>query len=375
MEHNGPLHVVCVAGARPNFPKLKPLNDALESQGVRTTLVHTGQHYDAMLSDVFFDELGIREPDYALKVGSGTHGTQTAAVMVAFEPLVAALHPDIVLVVGDVNSTVACALVGAKAGCLVAHVEAGQRSRDWAMPEEVNRVVVDRLSDYLLASSPDACQNLTAEGYRDDQIYLVGNVMIDTLFANRDRATERLPALRASLGIADERFALATLHRPSNVDDPAKLEELMGALEAIAESVPVLFPAHPRTAARLKDRIAPHGDLRMVEPFGYLDFLALQSEAAVVLTDSGGIQEETTALGVPCLTLRENTERPITIAEGTNQLVGTNALDIVAAATHVLQHGVEPRRPALWDGHAAERIASIIVAGGRANTRKRPTEL
>lgn len=375
MEQSGPIHVVCVAGARPNFPKLKPVIDALEQRGVRTTLVHTGQHYDPMLSDVFFDELGIREPDHSLGVGSGAHGAQTAAVMAAFEPLIADIQPDVVLVVGDVNSTVACALVGAKAGCLVAHVEAGLRSRDWAMPEEVNRVVVDRLSDYLFAPSADACEHLVAEGYRDDQIHLVGNVMIDTLLSNVERARVRLPELLRELGLTDHRYALATLHRPSNVDDTTSLDRLIGALEAISNSLPVIFPAHPRTALKLADRATPARGLKIVEPFGYIDFLALQCGAAMVLTDSGGIQEETTALGIACLTIRENTERPITITEGTNQLVGTEPAAIITTAEAVLRDGVRVRRPELWDGHAAERIADVIISGGRASDRKRPTDL
>ena len=368
--------VMCVAGARPNFPKLKPVIEALGKQGARTVFVHTGQHYDEQMSTVFLDDLGIRAPEFSLGVGSGTHGEQTARIMTAFEPLVESERPDVVLVVGDVNSTVACALVGAKSGCLVAHVEAGLRSRDWAMPEEINRVVTDRLSDYLFAPSSDAVTNLTAEGYRADQIHLVGNVMIDTLLANQARAVERLPALRASLGINDTPYALATLHRPSNVDDPVHLAPLLGALLEIGREIPVLFPAHPRTAERLKTLGIELDDrVRVAEPFGYLDFLALQSAATVVLTDSGGIQEETTALGVPCLTLRESTERPITVTDGTNQVVGTEPERIVAAARTVIRDGVPRRRPALWDGHAAERIAKVIIDGGCAADRKRPTDL
>jgi UDP-N-acetylglucosamine 2-epimerase (non-hydrolysing) len=244
------------------------------------------------------------------------------------------------------------------------------------MPEEINRVVTDRLSDYLFAPSADASENLRAEGYRADQIHLVGNVMIDTLLANRARAEARLPALRASLGISDGPYALATLHRPSNVDDPTQLKSLMGALMKIGSDVPVLFPAHPRTAERLASLgIELENRVRVVEPFGYLDFLALQSAAALMLTDSGGIQEETTALGVPCLTLRESTERPITVTEGTNQVVGTDPERIVSAARTVLRDGVAKRRPELWDGHAAQRIAEVIVHGGRAGDRKRPTDL
>lgn len=365
-----------VAGARPNFPKLKPVLDAFEQRGCRTTFVHTGQHYDAALSGVFLDELGIRAPDRLLEVGSGKHGEQTARIMTAFEPVVEELQPDVIVVAGDINSTVACALVGAKMGCLIVHVESGLRSRDWAMPEEINRVVTDRLSDYLLAPSADAVVNLQSEGYHADQIHLVGNVMIDTLLVNRDRALDRLTGLRMSLGLGDSDYALSTLHRPSNVDDPEQLEALLGALAKVSADVPVLLPVHPRTRATLGDRANDLPDtLRLVEPFGYLDFLALQSAASMVLTDSGGIQEETTALGVPCLTLRENTERPITISEGTNRLVGTDPEAIVAAAKGVLANGVEARCPALWDGHAGERIADVILEGGPAASRLRPTDL
>jgi UDP-N-acetylglucosamine 2-epimerase (non-hydrolysing) len=367
---------MCVAGARPNYPKLKPVIDALEAVGSTTAFVHTGQHYDEQMSDVFLDDLGIQAPEFSLGVGSGTHGEQTARIMTAFEPLVESQRPDVVLVVGDVNSTVACALVGAKAGCLVAHVEAGLRSRDWAMPEEINRVVTDRLSDYLFAPSSDAVENLNAEGYRADQIHLVGNVMIDTLLANRARAIERLPTLRASLDLNETAYALATLHRPSNVDDFASLARLIGALLEIGREIPVLFPAHPRTAERLRTLGIELDDrVRVVKPLGYLDFLALQSEATVVLTDSGGIQEETTALGVPCLTLRESTERPVTVTEGTNQVVGTDPESIVATARTVIRDGVPKRRPLLWDGRAAERIANVIIEGGRPTGHKRPTDL
>ncbi len=368
------VHVLCVAGARPNFPKLKPVLDAIESGGGRCSFVHTGQHYDQQMSDVFLDELGIRRPEESLGVGSGTHAEQTARIMLAFDDVVVRLAPDVVLVVGDVNSTVACALVAAKRGALVAHVEAGLRSRDWAMPEEVNRVVTDRLSDYLFAPSADAVDNLSDEGYRDDQVHLVGNVMIDTLFANRDRAVARLPELRRRIPVLDGRYAVATLHRPSNVDDPEVLAGLIAALGAIGDRLPVVLPAHPRTLASLAHSAAAIPDgVHVVEALGYLDFLALQDGARLVLTDSGGIQEETTALGVPCLTLRETTERPVTVSEGTNRVVGTEPEPIVSAALDVLEHGSTPRRPALWDGRAAERIAEVLLTDDR-HDRKRPTE-
>ncbi len=366
------MRVVCVAGARPNFMKIKPVLDALDGGGASTVLVHTGQHYDPAMSDVFFDELGLRSPDRFLGVGSGTHAEQTARVMVAFEPLLHEERPDIVVVVGDVNSTLACALVAAKHGALVAHVEAGLRSRDWAMPEEINRVATDRVSDYLLASSPDAVDNLRAEGYRPDQVHLVGNTMIDTLLINLDRARAR-PVL-SELSLTPGAYGLVTLHRPANVDDEGILKGLMGALGVVAQDCPLVFPAHPRTRARLQDvDVAP--GITVIEPAGYLDFIALQAGARLVLTDSGGVQEETTVLGVPCLTLRENTERPITVDEGTNRLVGCDPSAIVAGAQAVLSHGVEPRRPALWDGRAGQRIAGVLLGGGAALDRLRPTDL
>lgn len=365
------MRALLVAAARPNFMKVKPVLDALEARGVEVVLVHTGQHYDAAMSDVFFDELGLRPPDLHLGAGSGSHAAQTARVMEAFEPIVADVGPDVVVVAGDVNSTVACALVAAKGGPLVAHVEAGLRSRDWAMPEEVNRVVTDRLSDLLLAPSPDAVANLRAEGYRPDQIVLAGNVMVDTLLANVDRATTR--TIRSDLGVAGRPYGLVTLHRPSNVDDPATLGRLLGALATVAADLPLIFPAHPRTADHVAAR-GPIAALTVVPPLGYLDFLALQAGAALVLTDSGGIQEETTVLGVPCLTLRENTERPITVDEGTNTVVGTDPERIVATARARLASPPPARRPALWDGHAGIRMADAIVAA-LSRPWPRPTEL
>lgn len=367
----GAVRVVCVAGARPNYMKIKPVLDALEARAVDAVLVHTGQHYDPALNDVFFADLGLRQPDHFLGVGSGTHAEQTAKVMVGFEPLVAELAPDAVVVVGDVNSTLACALVGAKAGCLVAHVEAGLRSRDWSMPEEVNRVVADRVSDLLLAPSEDAVDNLRAEGYRDDQIHLVGNTMIDTLLVNVERAKAR-PTL-SDLGVEPGGYGLVTLHRPANVDDDAVLGDLLGALGEIANELPLVFPVHPRARLRVADRgVAP--GIRLVEPAGYLDFLALQAGARMVLTDSGGVQEETTVLGVPCLTLRDTTERPITVTEGTNVVVGRDPRRIVAEALRVLADPPPPRRPALWDGRAGERVAAVLVEACHGE-RRGPTDL
>ncbi|MBT2477413.1 non-hydrolyzing UDP-N-acetylglucosamine 2-epimerase [Streptomyces sp. ISL-94] len=364
--------IICVAGARPNYMKIKPVMDALERRGVDVVLVHTGQHYDASMNDVFFRDLGIRTPDRYLGAGSGTHAQQTGRVMAAFEPLLDELAPDAVVVVGDINSSLACALVAAKAGPLLAHVEAGLRSRDWSMPEEVNRVATDRVSDYLLAPSPDAAANLRAEGYREDQIHVVGNVMIDTLLANLDRARES--DILDRYGLTRGGYGLVTLHRPANVDDPAALGGLLKALGEIAGRCPLLLPVHPRAAERLADIGVP-GGIRLVPAAGYLDFLALQDSARLVLTDSGGIQEETTALGVPCVTLRENTERPITVEEGTNVLAGTDPERIVTTVHRVLDDPPAPRCPALWDGRASDRIAEVLLAGGSADTRLRPTGL
>lgn len=361
------MKIACVVGARPNFMKIKPVIDALDDVGHEAQLVHTGQHYDAAMSDVFFDDLGLRPPDVHLNVGSGTHAEQTGKVMVEFETYVGQAQPDWVVVVGDVNSTLACALVGAKAGCRVAHVEAGLRSRDWTMPEEINRVATDRVSDLLLAPSPDGVENLLIEGYGDHQIELVGNVMIDTLLANLDRARQR-PVL-ADLGVKPKAYALLTLHRPANVDDPVVLAGLLSAANQIADHVTVVFPAHPRTASKLP-RHGLHPNLLLTEPFGYLDFIALQDGARLVMSDSGGIQEETTALGVACLTLRNNTERPITITEGTNRLVGLDPVRIVLEATDVLENDVAPRCPDLWDGKAGHRIAVAISDRARGGSSR-----
>jgi len=353
------LHVV---GARPNFMKVAPVLAALrKSGGVEQILVHTGQHYDPALSDVFFRDLGMPEPDVHLGAGSGTHAQQTARVMTEIEPIIERHRPDAVVVAGDVNSTVAVALVAAKALAPLAHIEAGLRSGDWTMPEEVNRAVTDRLAALLFTPSRDADANLRAEGADPSRIHFVGNVMIDSLRAALPRAEER--KVHDQLGLARGGYALATLHRPANVDDPAVLDRLLAALGAIALTLPVVLPAHPRTRARLGPRRPDAAAaLRIVEPLGYLDFLALAAHARLVLTDSGGVQEETTALGVPCLTLRENTERPVTISEGTNTLVGRDPERIVSAAAAVIEgRGKKGRVPELWDGKAAERIAEVLV--------------
>ena len=335
-----------MAGARPNFMKVKPVMDALAERGAEVILVHTGQHYDPAMSDVFFADLDIRRPDYFLAAGSGSHAVQTCRVMTAFEPLAADLDPDVVVVVGDVNSTLACALVTAKLGAPLAHVEAGLRSRDRSMPEEINRIVTDRVSDYLFAPSHDAAANLRAEGHAEAQIHLVGNVMVDTLLANAGRAAAR--GTLARLGLEPGRYGLVTLHRPANVDDPAVLGALLPALAEIARSCcPLILPAHPRAYGRLRG-----AELRVIPPLGYLDFIALEASARLVLTDSGGVQEETTMLGVPCLTLRDNTEWPVTLTEGTNRLVGRDPARITAAAREVIADPPAPRAPALWDGRA-----------------------
>ncbi len=352
------MRVICVAGARPNYMKVKPVMDALEQRGAQVILVHTGQHYDPAMSNVFFADLDIRRPDHFLGAGSGSHAVQTCRVMTAFEPVAAGLAPDVVVVVGDVNSTLACALVTAKLGVPLAHVEAGLRSRDRSMPEEINRLVTDRVSDYLFAPSADAVANLRAEGFGPEQIHLVGNVMADTLLANADRAAAR--GTLARLGLRPGQYGLVTLHRPANVDDPAVLGALLTALAEISFSCPLVLPAHPRTRGRLRGA-APEG-VRIIPPLGYLDFIALEASARLVLTDSGGVQEETTMLGVPCLTLQDSTDRPITVTDGTNRVVGRDPDRIVAAAREVIADPPPPRAPALWDGKAGTRIAAAMCS-------------
>jgi UDP-N-acetylglucosamine 2-epimerase (non-hydrolysing) len=365
------MKALIVAGARPNFMKVAPVLRALESAGQQRVLVHTGQHYDARMSDAFFQDLGIPDPDHHLGVGSGSHAVQTARVMEAFEPVLEAERPDWVVVVGDVNSTLACALVASKRteelGCRIAHVEAGLRSGDWRMPEEVNRVLTDRLSHLLLTPSRDAHPNLAAEGIDGDRVVFVGNVMIDTLFAQLDAAGEL--DLAARHGLPRGGYVVTTLHRPSNVDDRDALGAVLRALATVAEVMPVVLPIHPRTRARaaefgLDDLL---GRLRVVEPLGYTEMLSLTDGAAVVLTDSGGLQEETTALGVPCVTLREQTERPITISEGTNRLAPwpLTAEGVFQAFEQARADGRRDRgahAPEGWDGRAAERIVRALAS-------------
>ncbi|HEX6114494.1 MAG TPA: UDP-N-acetylglucosamine 2-epimerase (non-hydrolyzing) [Geminicoccaceae bacterium] len=364
----GGATILCVAGARPNFIKVAPIVAALRTRpAVRVSLVHTGQHYDAAMNDVFFEDLGIPKPDVALDVGSGSHAVQTAAIMQGIEPVMDTVAPRLVLVVGDVNSTLAAALVAAKKGIAVAHVEAGLRSFDRRMPEEINRVLTDQISDLLFTTERTAESHLRREGVAPERIYFVGNVMIDSLRQSLGRAVPAAQTL-AEAG-APPRFcagyALLTLHRPSNVDDPDVLAALLDTLLDVSKRLPIVFPAHPRTAARiaaagLEARLDPNRIFRL-PPMGYLATLGLMRAARVVLTDSGGMQEETTALGVPCLTLRENTERPITVSEGTNIVVGTDRARILAAVEDVLQNGGKAGRvPELWDGRAAERIADHL---------------
>ena len=355
------IRVLALVGARPNFMKIAPLLRTLrERQRFETTLVHTGQHYDASMSEDFFRDLGIPEPDVNLAVGSGSHATQTAEVLVGVEALLIDQRPDALLLVGDVNSTVAASLAAAKLGIPIAHVEAGLRSGDRSMPEEINRLVTDTLSAWCFTTEPAGDENLLREGIGPEKIHQVGNVMIDTLLANRARADE-LDTLER-LGLEANGYALLTLHRPSNVDDPATLSALFEALEEIHCKLPIVFPVHPRTSAAIRNLLGgKQPALNILPPLGYLDFLRLMSQSAFVLTDSGGIQEETTALGVPCLTLRDNTERPITIEEGTNLLIGSGADDVRNAALRILDGDAKRGRvPKLWDGHAAGRIADIL---------------
>ena len=359
------LKVINVVGARPNFMKVAPVVEAMRRRPAEfaPTVVHTGQHYDERMSAAFFRDLGLPEPDTHLGVGSGSHAQQTAAVMQRFEPVVLERGPDWVLVVGDVNSTLACALVCAKLGVRVAHVEAGLRSRDRSMPEEINRLVTDQLSDLLLTPSADADRNLVAEGIPAERIRLVGNVMIDSLFKQLKRA--EASRVREELGVAGADYAVVTLHRPSNVDNPAVLRGILSALGEVGRRLPVVFPAHPRTRRNVEEfGVGLPDGVRVIEPLGYLDFLRLYSGARLVLTDSGGIQEETTALGVPCLTLRENTERPVTVELGTNRVVGTDPARIVAEAEAALAtdaSGEARRVPPLWDGRAAGRVLDALL--------------
>jgi UDP-N-acetylglucosamine 2-epimerase (non-hydrolysing) len=361
------LKIINVVGARPNFMKVAPIVAAMKKHPTEflPLVVHTGQHYDAAMSDAFFGDLDLPKPDVHLGVGSGSHAVQTAAVMEKFEAVVLQEKPDWVIVVGDVNSTIACALVCVKLGIKVAHVEAGLRSRDRSMPEEINRLLTDQIADLLFTPSSDADANLLAEGVSIERISFVGNIMIDSLFKNLERA--RQSKIKDTLDLKEREYAVLTLHRPSNVDDREIFERILSALEKISYSLPIVFPVHPRTQKTIAEfglakRIAAAENLRLIEPLGYLDFLSLYSTARLVLTDSGGIQEETTALGIPCLTLRENTERPITVEMGTNVIVGTDTNRIVSETMRVLNSSNENHlpQPPLWDGHTADRILAVL---------------
>lgn len=363
------MRLIHVVGARPNFMKIAPVMRALEGrQGVEQVLVHTGQHYDPQMSDVFFRDLDLPRPDVYLGVGSGSHARMTGQVMELLEPVFQERRPDMVVVAGDVNSTLAAALVASKMSVPVpvAHVEAGLRSFDMTMPEEVNRIVTDRLSALCLTPSPDGDENLRKEGVDERRIVRVGNVMIDSLNRALPVSEKIAPQVLGKVGVEPGGYALVTLHRPANVDDPAVLSRLVDALVRVAQAMPVVFPVHPRTRARLADgdvgrRMAQAEAIQLIEPQGYFEFQALVKNAKVVLTDSGGIQEETTAMGVPCLTLRENTERPVTVTEGTNVLVGRDPERIWPEVERILRGDSKAGRvPALWDGRAAERVADAI---------------
>ncbi|HVC07569.1 MAG TPA: UDP-N-acetylglucosamine 2-epimerase (non-hydrolyzing) [Solirubrobacterales bacterium] len=357
------MRIVYVVGTRPNFVKMAPAIAALRARlpDGRHAIVHTGQHYDRLMSEVFLQELGVGAPDHMLEIGSGTHAQQTARTMERLEPVLAEERADLVIVPGDVNSTLAAALTAVKMGIPVAHIEAGLRSFDLTMPEEVNRIVADRFARHLFLHSETAIENLRAEGIPDERMHLVGNTMIDTLVALEDRF--RAAGTAARLGLEAGSYALVTLHRPALVDGPL-LAETMAQLRALADQMPVVFPLHPRTRRALEEPRAECPGLTLVEPLGYLDFLSLLADAGAVLTDSGGIQEETTYLGVPCFTLRDNTERPITITAGTNTLLGLDPAAIAKIPAALAQRPPgRPDPPPLWDGHASERIAAVISGG------------
>ena len=357
------MKATLVVGARPNFMKAAPLmREFAARDGIEARLVHTGQHYDANMSKIFFEELELPEPDIYLGIGSGSHAEQTAKVMVEFEKVVLEDRPDVIIVVGDVNSTVACSLVGSKLWIPVAHVESGLRSFDLAMPEEINRMVTDILSRFCFTTSPEAETNLMKEGVGEERIFFVGNIMIDSLMNFVDKADGS--AILNRLGLVEKEYMLVTLHRPSNVDNPDELRELFAMLSRLAERMPIVLPIHPRTKKMLDSAdppIALSEQLNLIGPAGYLEFVGMMKTAGIVVTDSGGIQEETTVLGVPCVTVRENTERPITIEVGTNILAGTDPARVEAAVNGILDNGIgDHSLPPLWDGKTAGRIADIL---------------
>jgi len=359
------MKIINVVGARPNYMKIAPLIKEMDKrENITSLLVHTGQHYDKHMSKLFFDDLKLPEPDIYLGVGSHPHGEQTAKIMVEFEKILAKEKPDLVIVVGDVNSTIACSLVAVKMDIKVAHIEAGLRSFDRSMPEEINRVLTDQISDYLFITERDAKENLLKEGISEEKIFFVGNVMIDTLLKNKKKS-ESSDILK-KLGLENNKYCTLTLHRPSNVDKIESLNNIIDALSDIQEKIPIVFPMHPRTKKRLielglEKKFKDIKNLIVTEPMGYLDFLNLVVSSCFVLTDSGGIQEETTVLGIPCLTLRENTERPVTVTEGTNIVVGTDKQRIVGESMKIIEgKGKKGKIPELWDGRAAERIIGIL---------------
>ena len=358
--------IYLVAGARPNFMKIAPIVRALQADArLSFKIIHTGQHYDREMNEVFFEQLGIPEPDVFMAAGGGSHAQQTAKIMLAFEELCQSERPDAVLVVGDVNSTLACSIVAKKLNIPVAHVEAGLRSGDMTMPEEINRLVTDSISDWFFVTEPSAVSHLQREGKSESAIHYVGHVMVDNvLFQAAKLKDVDASAFEVSAQLpADRRYGVVTLHRPSNVDSAAMMMRIGGALREIAEELPLIFPVHPRTRGNLeKFGIDLGPNVKLVGPQAYMAFLGLWKDAAVVLTDSGGLQEETTALGVPCITIRENTERPVTVDEGSNVLAGTDPVRIVAEARKVLRgEGKQGRRPHLWDGRAAERIVDVLA--------------
>jgi UDP-N-acetylglucosamine 2-epimerase (non-hydrolysing) len=366
------LKILNIVGARPNFMKVAPIYAEMKrrSDEFEPLIVHTGQHYDAAMSDSFFNDLGLPKPEVYLGVGSASHAVQTAKIMTEFEPVVLEHKPDWVLVVGDVNSTIACALVCAKLGVKVAHVEAGLRSRDRSMPEEINRILTDSISDLLLTPSTDGDENLKAEGIPAEKIKFVGNVMIDSLLGQLEIA--KRSTVREDLGVKEKEYAVVTLHRPSNVDDRETFSGILEALLNISGKIPIVFPAHPRTKAKIAEfgfsGKIENSNVKLIEPLGYLDFLQLYSGARLALTDSGGLQEETTVLSIPCLTLRENTERPITIEMGTNQLVGVDKEKIEKAAFKILEQPANTQAakiPPLWDGKTAGRICEALIEASR----------
>jgi UDP-N-acetylglucosamine 2-epimerase (non-hydrolysing) len=359
------MKIACVVGARPNFMKIAPILEAMEKHpNLEPLLVHTGQHYDYEMSQIFFQELDIPKPDVYLDVGSGSHAVQTGKIMTSFEETVIQHKPDLILVVGDVNSTMACTIVGAKLCIPVAHVEAGIRSFDRTMPEEINRVLTDSISDYLFTPMPEADENLKKEGIPEEKIYLVGDVMIDTLIKYREKAAS--DAILDEMELEKRSYALMTLHRPFNVDVKENFIGILNALAEIQKRTKIVFPMHPRTQARVKDFglddvISDMKNLIVIQPLGYLKFMALMINSGFVLTDSGGMQTETTVLNIPCLTMRENTERPETIRDGTNTLVGNNTELIIKESLKILDGKGKPGKyPDIWDGHAAERIAEVI---------------